>query len=70
MSTMIPPLVITRVVLVYEHEDRSHVAIVANGNRPTSDLLDTIETLIAVKRQEIADLAAQTAARTQPEPTP
>ena len=56
---MVPPLAISRVILVYEHDDGSHVALVANGKKPTAELLDTMEKLIALKREELAVLTAQ-----------
>ena len=66
-KTMIPPLAISRVLIVYEHEDGSHVALVANGKKPTGELLDTVEKLIALKRQEIAMIADRECAQPLPE---
>lgn len=61
VTAYIPPLVVSRMIGTYHFEGGGYVAIVADGDVATSDLLDMAQALIDFKREELDAISEQRA---------
>lgn len=50
----VPPLLVSRVVGVYEFEGGGFIALVGSANVATEDALEMAEEIIRLKREELA----------------
>mgnify|MGYP001152613889 CR=1 FL=1 len=69
MTQFVPPLAISKVLMVYTFENSAFCALVLGGKVETEYALDKLEEMIAIKRAELALIRAPVETQEGPGPS-